>query len=90
MTEEAEKESVFVYPNPFLLHKHRGYGITFSSWPNSLIRVFQISGEEVVRFYEEDGDGIYTWKHPNLASGVYIYLITKDSKKKTGKIGVVR
>jgi hypothetical protein len=89
-TDTAAKrpDSLLVYPNPFLPHRHRR--IIFNTWPNSLIKIVTISGEEVARFYDRDGDGVYIWKNPSLASGVYIYLITKDSKKKTGKIGVVR
>jgi len=78
---------VLVCPNPCRLSKDTF--ITFQNLtPQSTIRIFNIAGEEIERLPENE----YKWTPPhNLASGVYIYLITNNQNQKaTGKIGIIK
>ncbi len=83
---------VIVFPNPWILHKHRSQGITFDNLTDmATIMIFNISGEEIERFEKDDKDVRYIWKKPNLASGVYIYIITNPKgEKHIGKLGVIK
>ncbi|MBU1752430.1 T9SS type A sorting domain-containing protein [bacterium] len=79
--------NVFVYPNPC---SHTS--VTFVNLTaQATIRIFNIAGEEVATFEENDGDGKYIWQNPQLASGIYIYLIMNNRDEKiTGKIGIIK
>ncbi len=84
--------NVIVYPNPYRLYKGER-PITFANLTEeATIKIFNINGEEIARLYEEDSDGIYSWRLPkNLASGVYIYcIINGKGQKALGKIGIVK
>jgi N-acetylneuraminic acid mutarotase len=90
---DSEKE-IIVYPNPFKPsngHKE----ITFKNLPqNTSIKIYTISGDLV--YSQENVTGTATWKAvnqngENVASGIYLYLLTTPSgEKKIGKIGVIR
>jgi len=83
---------VFVYPNPW--KKRQGGGIVFKGFPRgSVIRIFNIAGEQIIELYPSPNDDELYWPVPEtLASGVYIYLITNDNGDKivTGKIGIIK
>ncbi len=93
-------DSVLVYPNPWVPNdSDMSNGtidgqITFSGITNSsVIRIYTISGQLV----REVSPGISLWKWDgknsygkDVASGVYIYLITDGQSKKTGKLTIIR
>jgi len=102
----SDLNDVRVYPNPFKpydgtpetgkpydgsLHS----GIIFDNLTEgATIKIFNLAGELV---YEESGiTGKVQWNAKNekgkeVASGVYIYLVTdKDGRKATGKVVIVR
>ncbi|MEW6102542.1 MAG: FG-GAP-like repeat-containing protein [bacterium] len=95
---------VIVFPNPYRLSKHRDYGISFGAKKEeyrnrnltdyATIRIFNIKGELVKRLevYPEHY-GVYVWKNPEneLASGVYIYIITNPQGQKcAGKLAIIK
>ncbi|MEW6680386.1 MAG: hypothetical protein AB1297_05130, partial [bacterium] len=88
-------KNVIIFPNPYRLSKHRSYGINFRHLTEyATIRIFNIKGELVKRIevYPQDG-GFYIWRNPEneLASGVYIYIITNpDGDKCAGKLGIIK
>jgi hypothetical protein len=100
-------ENVKVYPNPYKPNSGSIYdnnpivgdGIIFSGLTHKAkVQIFNIAGELVTEFEEEDGDGIYVWDTRNkngdkVASGVYIYFITNpdnESQKTKGRIVIIR
>jgi hypothetical protein len=100
-------ENVKVYPNPYKPNSGTiydnnpivGEGIIFSGLTQKAkVQIFNIAGELVTEFEEEDGDGIYVWDTRNkngdkVASGVYIYFITNPddkSQKTKGRIVIIR
>ncbi len=94
LSEEFEDSlnNVLVFPNPCLVYKGQRR-ITFTNLTKeATIRIFNIKEEMIERLEENDGDGRYEWEIPkNLASGIYIYLITNDKgDKKIGKIGIIK
>jgi len=100
-------DNVKVYPNPYKPNSGTiydnnpivGEGIIFSGLTQKAkVQIFNIAGELVTEFEEEDGDGIYVWDTRNkngdkVASGVYIYFITNPddkSQKIKGRIVIIR
>ena len=100
-------ENVKVYPNPYKPNSGTiydnnpivGEGIIFSGLTQKAkVQIFNIAGELVTEFEEDDGDGIYVWDTRNkngdkVASGVYIYFITNPddkSQKTKGRIVIIR
>ena len=100
-------ENVKVYPNPYKPNSGTiydnnpivGEGIIFSGLTQKAkVQIFNIAGELVTEFEEEDGDGIYVWDTRNkngekVASGVYIYFITNPddkSQKTKGRLVIIR
>jgi len=100
-------ENVKVYPNPYKPNSGTIYdnnpivgdGIIFSGLTQKAkVQIFNIAGELVTEFEEDDGDGIYVWDTRNkngdkVASGVYIYFITNPddkSQKTKGRIVIIR
>lgn len=84
---------VIVYPNPFILHKHRFFGITFKNLTDqATIKIFNINGEMIKEIEHTQGtEEVWMIKANQIASGVYIYLITNDQNQKAvGKIGIVK
>ncbi|MFH1562769.1 MAG: PKD domain-containing protein [Nitrospirota bacterium] len=82
-----------VYPNPF--KPIRGDDkIIFEGLPiNTTIRIYDISGS-LIRCIE-NVSAIYEWDvkdshSKDVASGVYIYIVTYNDEKKTGKLAIVR
>lgn len=60
--------------------------------PNSKIRVFNILGELIWESQSLDGKEV-SWdiKNKNIASGIYIYVITDDKGNiKRGKLGIIK
>ena len=90
-------ESIVVYPNPFNANKGIGY-VTFNGLTNIIttVRIYNLTGELIYETDEEVYNGKAFWGCKNnsgkdVASGIYIYLITNNQNQKaTGKIGIVK
>jgi len=95
----SDLNGAFCYPNPFVSGKGE-QKITFDSLTqNARLRVYTIAGELVYDSGMQDTTDYnrkLPWfvkndSHENVASGVYLYLITNPAgQTKTGKVGVVR
>jgi len=95
-------DNVIVYPNPFKPTDGEsktgtwGQGIFFGNLTKGAeIKIFTISGDFVDSFEKTDSySGRYQWEvGDNLASGIYIYLITNpDDKtdKASGKFAIIK
>jgi len=95
-------DNVIVYPNPFKPTDGESktgtwsQGIFFGNLTKGAeIKIFTISGDFVGSFEKTDSySGRYQWEvGDNLASGIYIYLITNpDDKtdKATGKFAIIK
>jgi hypothetical protein len=88
--------AVRVYPNPWKANLHMGTPLAFDNLTfNSTIKIFTIAGALVTTLHSEASSGV-TWdltneSGENVASGLYIYLITNDLNQKTrGTVAVVR
>ncbi|MEW6606086.1 MAG: T9SS type A sorting domain-containing protein [bacterium] len=85
-----------VYPNPFIPSKHNS--ITFGGINEGrltkevTIKIFTIAGELVDKIERTDCNGQIQWTlSHNLASGIYIYLITNpQGEQAKGKLGIIR
>ncbi|MBA3065126.1 Ig-like domain-containing protein [bacterium] len=85
------------FPVPYIASK-MPKKITFTEIGNDYtIKIFTISGELVrkLNFDISQEAGQYVWdvkndKGQNVFSGVYVYLITNQQQKKTGKIMIIR
>jgi hypothetical protein len=99
---ENSLNNVMVYPNPYKPNTSGPYGssslgegIVFDGLTqNANISIFNIAGELVAKFYENDGDGRILWNARNnggrkVASGVYIYIIENPDRKTDRLKGVL-
>ncbi|MFH1962654.1 MAG: cohesin domain-containing protein [bacterium] len=79
-------EDITVYPNPCMVSQGQTT-IFFSNLPpKSRIRIYTIAGE-LIKTIENDN----LWNPEEVASGVYIYIITNDDGlSERGKIGVIK
>lgn len=94
-TPATDLSSAYAFPIPF--KPPDGHTtITFTNLASlCTIRIYTINGELVKTIQETNGDGQATWDGKtdfggDAFSGVYLYLITSDSDKKTGKLIIVR
>lgn len=100
----ADLKTVRVYPTPYIPKDGRiengeedgvNNAIHFDNlMEGSRIQIFTISGQEVLNTTVQ-GVTQFDWDTTNMsghkvASGIYLYVITKDSEKKTGKIAIIR
>ena len=85
----SNNNNVYVYPNPYK-KKFAGDYIYFSNVSQeAVIKVYNIAGELIKTIDKYP----YKWNisQENIASGVYIYIVTGGSGgKSTGKIGIVK
>ncbi|MDI6734953.1 MAG: T9SS type A sorting domain-containing protein [bacterium] len=81
---------IYAYPNPFIKSIHRD--IRFRDIPlGGIIKIYTIAGEKVVELREDNGDYEVIFDARDLASGIYIYVVTTpQGHKEIGKIGVIR
>ncbi|MEW6104389.1 MAG: T9SS type A sorting domain-containing protein, partial [bacterium] len=84
----------YCYPNPWKKNDP-SYGGKYIYFINlskdSLIKVYNISGEEINRIYVDEPVEKWDVKGEDIASGVYIYTITGGAGgKKIGKIGIIK
>jgi len=85
-----------VYPNPFIFRKSNF--ITFGGLNESrltkevTIKIFTLAGELVHQIDQTNCNGQIEWTPPhNLASGIYIYLITNPiGERVKGKLGIMK
>ncbi|MBU0702135.1 hypothetical protein KKE26_12735 [bacterium] len=101
LTLPTDLSEVRCYPNPFVAVAGRGIQqVTFSPVTKmAQLRIYNIAGELVhdSEMHDTSADSFkLIWdvendSGENVASGIYLYLITNpDGQTKTGKIGVVR
>ncbi len=95
----ANLDEMYIYPSPADRSKHRS--LTFANLPRYVdIIVFNLEGERVAEFSENDGNGGIEWDMKDfdgqsVPSGVYIYRASMTDGKggevsvKTGKLVVV-
>ncbi len=87
--------TVRAYPNPWKISQHSALPMTFDQLPSetvSTVKIYTLSGEWVrtltgaqnLRWDLRNSGG------QNVASGIYLYLLTADNRRKTGKIIVIR
>ena len=84
--------NVFAYPNPCRIYKGDRQ-ITFKKLTGQAnIKLFNIAGELVKEIEHTNGTDAEVWTNPGeIASGVYIYLITNDrGQKAIGKLGIIK
>jgi hypothetical protein len=92
---------VIVWPNPYRLDKHKSCGINFGGYSDrarnltvdAKIRIFNIKGELVKEDESLRPNGHWQWMNPEneVASGVYIYLITNQAgNKHIGKLAIIK
>lgn len=85
---------VKVYPIPFKPIRWDSE-IIFDGLPqNTTIRIYDISGS-LIKEIENITIGTYGWDvkdayGKDVASGIYIYIVTCDWMKKIGKIAIIR
>ncbi len=82
---------VFVYPNPCRVYL--GQQLHFKRLTSQCtIKIFNIAGELVKEIDHTNGTDEEVWTNPNeVASGVYLYLITNNhSQKAVGKLGIIK
>ena len=94
---------VFAYPNPYrpgssglFGQSSLGEGIVFESLPaGAKIKIYTLYGAEAASLSDDDGDGRVLWNTKTkdgskAASGVYMYIVSSASGKKTGKVVIIR
>jgi len=83
-----------VHPNP--ARRFRGENMmTFDHIPGAKISIYSVQGALVVERHLDDGENSFAWNLKNdsgtdVASGVYIYLISSGGDETSGKIAVIR
>jgi parallel beta-helix repeat protein len=80
--------NVICYPNPC-----KGYDrVTFKNLTDKCrIKIYNIAAERIYEKELTNTNGSAEWNCKDVASGVYIYLITNNQNQKaTGKIGLIR
>ncbi len=90
-------DSVEVYPNPFLPSRADHQWVTFERIPaGSVVRVYTPSGRLIKEIAEVDPVTHRAfWDGKNepgqeVASGMYIFVVTADGKRSVGKIALIR
>ncbi|MFH1562225.1 MAG: T9SS type A sorting domain-containing protein [Nitrospirota bacterium] len=89
---EDTLNNVFIWPNPCRIYKGDRQ-ITFGKLTGQAnIKLFNIAGELVKEIEHTNGTDGEVWTNPGeVASGVYIYLITNDKGQKViGKLGIIK
>ena len=96
----SDLKNVVVYPIPYKVGsggRFGGSGISFKNLTSPAeIRIYNIAGELVFKEKAIDSSGYYEWDITNkdgrqVASGVYVYLITNDlGQKKTGRMAIIK
>jgi subtilisin family serine protease len=82
-----------VYPNP-VLERHKG--VKFYFLPSGAkVRIYDLSGNSVTTLKVMDSEHEVIWYLDNavnvdVSSGIYLYAIEFESKRKLGKIAVIR
>ena len=87
--------AVRVYPSPWKSTEHADKDIIFDGLPpNSTVKIFTVTGQHVITLQATTSQANWKLKNDhgeNVASGIYLYLITDDQVGKLrGKIAVIR
>ena len=95
--ESSHLDSVIAYPNPFIPSDgHTAITFDYLTAGTVHIRIYKTTGKVVYDKNILTANGTVIWSAVNnnnldLASGVYLYLITNDNGNKTiGKIIIIR
>ncbi|HRS96300.1 MAG TPA: T9SS type A sorting domain-containing protein, partial [Candidatus Latescibacteria bacterium] len=86
-------DSVRVFPQPFRPTHH--HSLVFGGLPiGATLQIYRLDGSLIRDFAATETGGI-TWDGKNgsgtaVSSGVYFYVVSSPSGRKTGKIAVVR
>ena len=90
LLQDLKEGTVTVYPNPYVKGKSPDERIYFNSLElNSKINIYKISGE-LITTLENKGATQGIWDISNVASGIYLYLISSPHTKKKGKIAIIK
>jgi hypothetical protein len=98
-----DPSGLVVYPNPYQPGSTGPYGDTTAGRGvvfdhlarGAEIRIFSLAGDQVADARVADESGRYVWDARNtggqeVASGVYVYLVTANGGKKSGKLAILR
>ena len=92
----ADLSQAIVYPNPIRPKHHTGK-VTFANLPtDTLISIYNVAGVLIEQLKVEDVDrGKKEWFMLNraaseIASGMYVYVLEADGKRKSGKFAVLK
>ena len=93
----TDLSKAIVYPNPIRPNKHHEGKVTFANLPtDTLISIYNITGVLIEQLKVEDVDrGKKEWFMLNraaseIASGMYVYVLEADGKRKSGKFAVLK
>jgi len=82
----ATLANVRIAPNPVIARG--GPGFAFTGLPReTMVRVYNLSGQQVVSLRANDSDGTLTWAPgKDIAGGTYIYRATHEGETAQGKL----
>ncbi|MCK5241072.1 T9SS type A sorting domain-containing protein [bacterium] len=89
-------DNVVVYPNPYRSDIKLEREVSFDRVPaQATIRLYDISGQLVKTIQKDSNVPFVRWNLENesgsqVASGIYIYIITANGQKRKGKIAIVQ
>ena len=99
----VQSQDVFVYPNPYYPNKGSKKVHFVNVVTGGVLKIYTISGELVITLKDDgyvddeyENDGMVTWDGRNsdgslLASGIYLFMLTKDKGKvSSGKFVVIK
>jgi flagellar hook assembly protein FlgD len=96
MPATSNLKTVIVYPNQYKPGEAVNGTVKFQGlMANSTIRIYNVIGELIRTIEVTASNGTAEWNGRNeegrpVGSGIYIYVVTCDSEKATGKIAIVR
>jgi len=80
---------IIIYPNPFIVNRHQV--ITFDSLPiNALVKIYTLEGKLITEFKSNNTFAGARWTPGNLATGVYLAVVSTDGKSKIAKFAIIR
>jgi ligand-binding sensor domain-containing protein len=80
---------IIIYPNPFISNRHQV--ITFDSLPiNALVKIYTLEGKLITEFKSNNTFAGARWTPGNLATGIYLAVVSTDGKSKIAKFAIIR
>jgi kumamolisin len=90
----SDLSTVRVHPSPWRRNLHNGHPVTFDGLPaGSTVKIFAVDGHHVATLSNAAGSAEWSLKNENgsdVASGIYLYLVTSPQGKIHGKFVVIR